>query len=147
MPNTYSALYNHLVFSTKHREPNLGADVRPRLFAYMGGICRNIKCVLVGAGGVEDHIHLLVRRHPTVCESDLVRDVKANSSSWMKKFVPGFAWQDGGGEFTVGPQDIDAVLSYLATQEEHHRKEDFKTEYERFLKKYNIEYDPRYIFD
>jgi REP element-mobilizing transposase RayT len=105
----------------------------------MGGICRNIKCVLVGAGGVEDHVHLLVRRHPTVCESDLMRDVKANSSSWMKEFVPGFGWQDGGGAFTVGPQDIDSVLSYLATQEEHHRKVDFKTEYVSFLKKYNIE--------
>ena len=147
MPNTYSALYTHLVFSTKHRTPNLRADIRPRLFEYMGGICRNIKCSLVGAGGVEDHVHLLVRRHTTVCEADLMRDVKANSSGWLKEFVPGFGWQDGGGAFSVGPLDIAEVLHYLADQEEHHRKWDFKTEYVKFLEKYRIEYDPKYVFD
>lgn len=147
MPNTHAALFNHCVFSTKLRTSNLRADIRPRLFAYMGGICRNINCVLLGAGGVEDHVHLLVRRHPTVCESDLMRDVKANSSSWMKEFVPGFGWQDGGGLFTVGPRDTESVLNYLAGQEEHHKREDFKTEYLALLDLARVEYDLKYVFD
>ncbi len=147
MPNTYSALYTHLVFSTKHREPLLAKSVRPRLFEYIGGICRNTKCVLVEAGGVEDHVHLLVRRHPTRCEPDVMRDVKANSSSWMKEFVQGFGWQDGGGVFSVGPQDLGAVGAYLQTQEEHHARESFQVEYVKFLEKYKIEYDPKYVFD
>lgn len=146
MPNTYSALYTHLVFSTKHREPLLGAELRPRLFAYMGGICRNIDCSLVDAGGVEDHVHLLIRRHPSRCESDILRDVKANSSRWLKEFVPVFAWQDGGGAFSVGPQDLGAVRDYLAGQEDHHRIEEFKEEFVRFLRKYEIEFDEKYVF-
>ena len=147
MPNTYSALYTHLVFSTKLRRPVLDAEFRGRMFEYMGGIARNISCALVGAGGVEDHVHLLVRRHPSVCESDVMRDVKSNSSRWLKQFVADFAWQDGGGAFSVGPQDTGAVLEYLSTQEEHHRAETFEVEYVKFLKKYEIEYDPRYIFE
>ena len=147
MPNTYSALYTHCVFSTKHREPVLRKDIRPDLFAYIGGICRNTKCVLVDAGGIEDHVHLLIRRHTTRCESDVMRDVKANSSSWMKEFVPNFAWQDGGGVFSVGPVDVPVVRRYLQTQEEHHRAEGFKEEYLKFLNKYEIEYDLRYVFD
>jgi REP element-mobilizing transposase RayT len=113
----------------------------------MGGICRNISCVLVDAGGVSDHVHLLVKRHTTVCEADVMRDVKANTSSWMKQFVADFKWQDGGGAFSVGPQDVDAVRAYLASQEEHHKQEDFKAEYLKFLNKYKVDYDPKYVFD
>jgi putative transposase len=147
MPNTYSALYTHLVFSTKLREPLIDASVRPTLFKYIGGICKNLSCSLVDAGGVEDHVHLLVRRHTTVCEADLMRGVKANSSKWMKTHIAGFAWQDGGGAFSVGPQDLARIGAYLARQEEHHRRVDFKTEYVSFLKKYSIEYDPQYVFE
>ena len=146
MPNTYSALYTHLVFSTKNREPNLSKSLRSKLFAYIGGICRNIHCSLVDAGGVEDHVHLLVRRHTSKCESDIMRDVKANSSRWIKEFIPDFAWQDGGGAFSVGASDLDAVREYFAGQEEHHRTLSFKEEFVRFLKKYEVEYDPDYVF-
>lgn len=147
MPNTYSALYTHLVFSTKHRTPMISNEIKPRLFQYMGGICRNISCALVDAGGVADHVHLLVRRHPSKCESDIMRDVKANSSKWMKQFVPDFRWQDGGGAFSVGPQDLDSVRDYFSIQEEHHKSESFQDEYLKFLNKYDIEYDPRYVFE
>lgn len=147
MPNTYSALYTHAVFSTKHRQPLITKDLRPRLTEYIGGICRNAKCSLVDAGGVEDHMHLLVRRHTTVCEAELMEVVKANSSKWFKHLVPGFSWQDGGGVFSVGPQDLDSVRAYFAIQEEHHRQMDFLQELEVFLKKYQVEYDPRYFGD
>lgn len=147
MPNVYSALYTHLVFSTKLREPVLRPEVRPRLFEYIGGICRNTRCSLVAAGGVEDHVHLLVRRHPSRSESDVLRDIKANSSRWLKSHVPAFTWQDGGGAFSVGPQDQEAVRRYLADQEAHHRRTTFQDEYLKFLRMYAIEYDPKYVFE
>ena len=147
MPNAFTALYTHLVFSTKHRVKTLTKKVRPELFAYMGGICKNERCALVDAGGVEDHVHLLVKRHPSVCESDLMRDIKANSSRWMKQHVKGFAWQDGGGGFSVGPSSIETVRAYLARQEEHHRRRTYEQEFVAFLKKYKIEYKPEYVFE
>jgi putative transposase len=145
MPNTYSALYAHFVFSTKRRKAVLVPAVRERLFAYVGGICRNIECVLVAAGGVEDHVHLLVRRHPSKCESDVMRDIKSNSSRWLKELVPDFAWQDGGGAFSVGPMDLDAVKAYLASQQEHHRHVGFREEFVAFLRKYGIEFEEKYL--
>lgn len=101
----------------------------------------------MAAGGVADHVHLLVRRHPARSESEVVGKIKSNSSRWMKETVRGFSWQDGGGAFSVGPGDLEKVRVYLAKQEEHHRKESFQTEYLRFLKKYKIEYDPRWILE
>ena len=147
MPNTYSALYTHLVFSTKHREPVLRAELRPRVFEYLGGIARNTGCTLIDAGGVEDHVHLLIRRHPSKSESDAMRDLKANSSRWLKEFVPAFGWQDGGGAFRVGPRHLDAVRRYFASQEEHHRTRTFREEFVAFLDRYGVEYDRKYVFD
>ncbi len=145
MPNSFTALYTHFIFSTKGRQALLTASIRPELFAYIGGICRNEQCTLIDAGGVEDHVHLLVRRHATVAESNILRDIKANSSRWIKKHVPDFAWQDGGGMFSAGPQSLEQVRSYLAGQEEHHRHKSFREEFIEFLDKYGIEYDPKYL--
>lgn len=147
MPNSYTALYSHIITSTKNREPVLDASIRPQLFDYIGAVCKDRDCVLLAAGGVADHIHLLVGRHPKVCESDLVRDAKANSSRWLKQHVPGFAWQDGGGMFSVGPREVPAVKKYLARQEEHHRTVSFEEEYIGFLKRYGIRYEPRYVLE
>jgi REP element-mobilizing transposase RayT len=147
VPNVYAALFTHLVFSTKHREPLLSPELRPRLFEYIGGICRNIECVLIAAGGVEDHVHLLVQRHPTKSESEILRIVKANSSRWLKQFAPAFAWQKGGGAFSVGVNHLDSVRAYLAKQEEHHKSTSFQDEFLRFLKTAKVEFDPRYVME
>lgn len=147
MGATYSALFTHFVFSTKRRERWIQPQFKGDLYRYISGICSNIQCSLVGAGGIDDHIHLLVRRHPTKAESDIMRDVKSNSSRWMSAHVPGFRWQDGGGTFSVGPRHVDDVLRYLDGQEEHHRQRSFAEEYQEFLEIAGIEFDPKYMLD
>src|ERR1043165_2902374 len=119
---SHTRLLTHIVFSTKERVPLLRAEWRSELFAYIGGVIRNHKGALEAAGGVEDHVHLLVAMSPGRCVSDDVRDIKANSSRWIKEkgFCPEFTWQTKYGAFTVG--DPREVRLYIARQEEHHKK-------------------------
>ena len=150
MANTYTALFTHLIFSTKLRQPVLTGEIRPRLFEYIGGIARNIKCPLLAAGGFTDHVHLLIQQHATVSTSDALRDIKANSSRWIHTTYPrltAFHWQDGGGAFSVSASGLDDLKAYIANQEEHHRAVSFQEEYLKFLKKYGVEYDLKYVFD
>lgn len=144
---SHNRLLTHIVFSTKEREPLLSAGWRPELFAYIGGIVRNHNGVLDTAGGVEDHVHLLVAMSPDRSVSEEVRDIKANSSRWIKEkgFCAGFAWQTKYGAFSVG--DPREVRLYIASQEEHHRTTTFQDEYLAFLKKYDIPFDPRFVFE
>src|SRR5437763_7898767 len=123
MPQSLAALYVHLVYSTKERTPLLAPEWRPQLFAVMGGIARNKKCVLLESGGVLDHIHALVSLHREERVADLVRDLKANSSNWIHQHVPGlsaFAWQAGYAAFSVGYRELAAIRPYIAGQEIHH---------------------------
>ncbi|CAG0986951.1 hypothetical protein PHYC_02076 [Phycisphaerales bacterium] len=150
MANTYSKLYTHIVFSTKHREPWLGADVRPKVWAYMSGIVENKDCTLVLANGWVDHAHLLVIRKPKVSESDLVGPVKSNSSRWIREQWPGmrrFAWQDGFAAFSVSHSKVDDVRRYIQNQESHHGRVSYESEFLGLLKKHGVEYDRRYVFD
>ncbi len=150
MPSSYCALYSHVIFSTKHREPWLREALRPRLFAYIGGIIRAEKGVLLAAGGIEDHVHLLIRDHQTVAMSDLMRDVKANSSRWIHETfddLPMFGWQDGFAAFSVSASNLDDLRGYLAKQVDHHRAVPFKDELLAFLRKHEIEFDERYVFE
>jgi REP element-mobilizing transposase RayT len=150
MPQSLVSLNAHIVFSTKHREPFIDADLAPRLYGYIGGIIRNTGSVLLAAGGVEDHIHLLVSLGKQACLSDLVRDVKSNASSWVHDTFPGrskFSWQSGYGAFSVSKSIIPNVKGYIATQEERHKKETYKEELLRFLKEHDLEYDERYLWD
>ncbi len=150
MPQSFTCLLYHLVFSTKDRRPWLATDIRERLYPYVGGIVRTQNGVALSIGGTEDHIHILARIHQTVGVADLLRDVKAGSSKWVHDTFPefrDFAWQGGYGAFTVSASQMSRVKAYIETQEEHHRKEDFKTEFLRLLKAHNIEYDERYIWD
>ncbi|MBM3997880.1 MAG: IS200/IS605 family transposase, partial [Planctomycetes bacterium] len=137
MPGAYSQLLLHIVFSTKHRTPWITAEVAERLYPYIGGIIRAEKGVLYDIGGVEDHVHLYLRWRPDGSVSDLMRTVKARSSKWVHDtFVnlAAFAWQEGYGVFTVSKSQEDAVKKYIAGQAEHHRKEDFKSEFLRILR-------------
>jgi putative transposase len=124
--------------------------MKPELYAYMGGTLKEKDCVLSAAGGMPDHVHLLVSLHRDVSVAEAVRTVKANSSRWIHQTysgLPGFAWQEGYGAFNVSYSNIDAVKGYLANQEEHHRTRTFQEEYVAFLKKHRIPYDERYVFD
>lgn len=150
MANTYSRLYTHIVFSTKRREPWLSPAVRPKMWAYMGGIVSNVGCELVIANGWVEHAHLLVIRKPKVCESDLVRDVKANSSGWIRKSWPElrrFAWQDGFAAFSVSHSRVAETRRYIENQESRHGRVSYEDEFLTLLKKHEIAYDLRYVMD
>ena len=150
MATTLTSILLHVTFSTKHREPTILPGLLPDLYQYMGGVSRTMHSPLLHAGGVPDHVHLLVSLGKTTAVADLLMHVKRASSSWMKQQradLAAFAWQDGYFAFSVGHDSIDAVRAYLDGQEEHHRTRDFKEEMIAFLTKYGIEYDPKYLWD
>jgi REP element-mobilizing transposase RayT len=149
MPQSLSRVLVHLVFSTKHREPLISQEVRPRLHAYIVGILDNLKSPSLQTGGVEDHIHILCALGRTISQADLVEEVKKSSSKWMKAEggVPSFSWQAGYGAFSIGESQVDTVIRYIRNQEEHHRKVTYQEEYRRFLERYKVAYDERYVWD
>ena len=150
MPQSLSNLLTHIVFSTKDRTPVLDATVRPALHAYLATVARNLDCECFRVGGVADHVHLAVRLSRTLTMAKLIEELKTSSSRWLKTQSPAlaaFAWQRGYGAFSVGPSDLNALLHYIDTQEEHHRTRTFQDEYRAFLNKYGIEYDERYVWD
>ena len=150
MPGTYSQILFHIVFSTKHRDPWITADIAERLYPYMGGIVRAEKGVLYDIGGIEDHVHMYLRWRPDATVSDLMRTVKARSSKWIHDTFPKlgtFAWQEGYSVFSVSKSQEEAVRKYIAGQAEHHKKEDFKSELLRLLLAHGIEFDERYVFE
>ena len=150
MAATLTNILLHITFSTKNRLPTLPLDLLPELFRYMGGVCRDMKSPLLHAGGTEDHVHLLVSLGKTLSAADLLMHVKRASSIWIKQQRPGlaaFAWQDGYFAFSIGHDSTSALRGYLDSQQEHHRRLDFKQEVLAFLKKYEIEYDPEYLWD
>ena len=148
--STFTCLHYHLVFSTKHRQPSLADSWRPRLFDYVGGILRQQNGVLLAADGMPDHVHLLAAIHKSVAVADAVRDIKANSSKWVHEKIPhqnGFAWQAGYGAFTVSYSGLDTVRRYLADQQVHHRTRTFQEEFLELLRRHEIEFDERYVWD
>jgi len=150
MPQSFACLHHHLIFSTKHRAPLITADLQPRLFEYIGGILRSQRCALTAAGGMPDHMHLLVSLDKGISISDTLRIVKANSSRWIHETFPAlssFAWQAGYGAFAVSYSHIGRVKNYLGKQAEHHRKVTFQEEFLTFLKRHGIAYDERYVWD
>lgn len=150
MPQSLSLNLIHLVFSTKDRTPLLAPDIRPQLHAYLATIARHGDGECYRVGGVADHIHLALRLSRTVALADLVSELKTSSSKWLKEQSPiltKFSWQRGYGAFSIGPKDMEAVISYIDGQEEHHRTKTFQEEYRGFLKHYGIEFDERYVWD
>jgi REP element-mobilizing transposase RayT len=150
MPGTYSQILYHIVFSTKYRKEWIVPDIADRLHPYMGGIIRAEKGVLYSIGGMPDHVHLYIRWRTDESISNLMRTVKARSSVWIHDTFPTlhpFAWQEGYSVFSVSKSQEEAVKRYIASQAEHHKKEDFKSELLRLLRKHGIEFDERYVFD
>jgi putative transposase len=149
MPQSFINLHVHITFSTKERRPWIKADFRPRLHDYIGGIVANHGSVLSAAGGIADHMHLLVSLGKQIAISDLVRDIKSVSSAWIHDTFPDlayFAWQTGYGAFGVSFSDLGRVKEYIATQEEHHRKLTFQEEFLALLDRHQIPYDPRFLW-
>ncbi|HOY58679.1 MAG TPA: IS200/IS605 family transposase [Verrucomicrobiota bacterium] len=147
MPQSLSKILAHLIFSTKHRQPTINDAVRPHLHAYLVGILDNLKCPSLQTGGTNDHVHILFTLGRTVTLSDVVEEVKIGSSKWMKtQGAPTFAWQAGYGAFSVGESQAATVVGYIQRQEEHHRHLSFQDEFRRFLEKYRVAFDERYVW-
>jgi REP element-mobilizing transposase RayT len=149
MPQSFASLHCHLVFSTKHRQAFISAELQPRLFEYIGGIARNNNCPLIAAGGIPDHVHLLVSLPRTLAVSDAVRVIKTNSSSWLHDEIGlrEFEWQTGFGAFAVSYSNVEHVQTYLANQAEHHRRQSFQEEFLELLRRHNLNWDERYIWN
>ncbi len=139
-----------MIFSTKGRAPLITAAVQPRLFEYIGGIFRSEGCALISAGGMPDHVHLLVSLNRQISVSKAMRLVKANSSRWVHvafPFLSGFAWQVGYGAFSVSASHLERVEAYLSRQAEHHRTMTFQEEFVAFLQRHGVAYDERFLWD
>ena len=148
--STYTNLLFHIIYSTKYRKPSIDPLWQDELYAYIGGILRDNRGVLLKAGGIEDHIHLLAKLPPTIAVSDMLRLMKANSSKWInetKKPKKSFEWQPGYAAFSVSESQVGTVESYIENQREHHQKRTFQEEFLLLLKKHGIEYDPQYVFE
>ncbi len=149
MPNTYTQLYIQIVFAVQGRQNLIPKQHKEELHKYITGIVQKRNHKLIAINSMPDHAHIFVGLNPAQSISDLVRDIKTNSSSFIteKKFVhQKFNWQEGYGAFTYSHSQIDAVVKYILNQEEHHKKETFREEYIHFLKKFNVEYDEKYLF-
>jgi REP element-mobilizing transposase RayT len=144
-------IYVHIVFSTKNRTPFLkDSEFRDRAHAYLNGICENQGSPSLKVGGVEDHVHILCRLSKTLDVSTLIRELKRDSSRWIKEEnsrLADFYWQQGYGAFSVSPAHVQALKEYIANQEEHHRRETYQDEFRRLCKKYGVEIDERYVWD
>ncbi len=150
MAHTYTNLLAHVVFSTKERAPLLDVALKPRLFAYMGGIIRELGGTALLINGPADHVHLLLFLPAKTALSEIVGKVKANSSGWVHREFPNqwaFAWQGGFAAFSVSQSQKQSVLDYITAQEEHHSKVSFQEELVAFLKKHEVEYDEKYLWE
>jgi len=150
MPQSFASLHCHIVFSTKYRAQFITPEIQTRLYPYLGGIGREQGYSLIAAGGMPDHVHLLVSMSREVSVAGVVRVLKANSSKWIHETFPDmamFAWQAGYGAFAVSYLNIGAVQKYLANQAVHHRRQTFQEEFVALLRKHDIEYDERYLWE
>ena len=136
-----------MIFSTQSRRPLIKPEFRPDLFAYLGGIIREMRGTALIVNGTADHVHVLVCIRPAHSAAEIPRVIKANSSGWVReKWSSDFAWQTGYGVFSVSESNVGAVTKYIASQEEHHRKHSFQEELLAFLKKNNVAYDEKYLW-
>jgi REP element-mobilizing transposase RayT len=150
MPSSYTNLLAHLVFGTRKRAAWITSELESRLYEYLGGIIRSHKCTLLEIAGMPDHVHLLVRLHPDVAMSALVRELKSESTSWIKRTngpKTTCGWQRGYGAFSVSRSVSEEVRKYIRNQKTHHARRNFEEEFVAMLKLHNVEYDESYIWD
>jgi len=149
MTQSLSKVYVHITFSTKNRLALIDDHIKTALFEYLGGICKGLECNPVLVGGYCDHVHILCILSRKVPQMKLFEELKKQSSKWIKtkdKVYADFYWQDGYGIFSVNPTETEVVVNYIRNQEDHHKKVTFQDEFRAFLKKYNVEYDERYVW-
>lgn len=150
MGHSYISCFIHYTFSTKGRAPIITPDIQQKLWPYMGGIARNNGMTAIVVGGTTDHTHVLIHLPSTMTVSKAVQLIKGGASKWMNGSFgqdERFEWQEGYGAFSVNISMLDATVAYIHNQPEHHRETTFQEEFLSFLKRHNIEYDPRYIWD
>jgi putative transposase len=151
MAQSLAKILIHTIFSTKDRRPFLrDQSLREELHHYLGGILAKHDCQPIIVGGVEDHVHILSTLSRTREAAEVVKEVKRGSSLWLKSKssdLSNFAWQNGYGIFSIGFSQVSTVRKYIAGQPDHHRKVSFQDEFRNFLKRYEIEFDERYVWD
>ncbi len=149
MANTYTQIYIQVVFAVQGRYNMIRKEHKEELNKFITGIIRNKKQKLIAINNMPDHAHIFIGMKPSIALSDLVRDIKNNSSTFIneKKWVRRkFNWQEGFGAFSYGYSQMDAVVKYIQNQEEHHARKTFKEEYLELLKRFHVEYDEKYLF-
>lgn len=150
MPNTYSQIYIQIVFAVEGRQNLIAPANREELHRYITGIITNRGQKLLAIFVMPDHAHILIGMKPSICLSDLARDIKAGSSNFIneKRWVRGhFNWQEGFGAFSYSRSHVDAVAKYILEQEERHRSRTFRKEYVSLLKKFDVEFEEQYLFN
>src|SRR5437667_7913710 len=149
MANTFSQIYIQTVFAVNGRLSLIRPDLKEELYRYITGIVRNNGHKLISINGMPDHVHILIGLKPVMALSDLVRDIKADSSNFVtkRKWVQGkSSWQEGYGAFSYGHSQLDTIIRYIQNQERHHARSSFKIEYLSLLKKFGIAFDEKYVF-
>ncbi len=150
MANAYTKIYLQLVFSPRGRENIIPVKHKEELNKYTTGIIQNRKHKLLAINFMPDHVHIFIGYNPSQPLPDLLRDIKANTAKFIneKKWMPGkFQWQKGYGAFSYSHSQIDNVIKYINSQEEHHKNATFREEYLKILEKFDVDYDPEYLFD
>jgi REP element-mobilizing transposase RayT len=149
MANTYTQIYIHVVFAVEGRQSLIHPKHNDELQKYITGIVSAQRHKLIAINNLPDHLHLLVGLRPEASLSDLMRDVKAGSSKFIneKRWVNGrFSWQEGFGGFSYSRSQLGAVIGYIESQQKHHATKSFREEYVELLERFNVDYDPRYLF-
>jgi putative transposase len=150
MANTYSKSYFQIVFAVKFRQSLISRNWKEELYKYITGIIQAHGHKLLAVGGMPDHIHIFIGYNLNHLIPHLVEEIKTSTNAWInrQKLCPdGFAWQKGYGAFTYSWRQIDTIINYIMTQEEHHKSKSFKDEYVDLLIQNSIEYDQNYLFE
>jgi REP element-mobilizing transposase RayT len=148
--HTFSSLNVHCIFSTKERAPILSTEIRERLWPYLGGIAKQSNIRPACIGGVADHVHLLLSLPTTIAMAKAIQLIKGASSAWIHdtfRELHDFAWQEGYGAFSVSVSHLSETIEYIKNQAEHHRTRTFQEEYLAFLKKHNLQFEEKYLWN
>lgn len=148
MPQSLANILIHAIWSTKDREPLISEGIRAGLHGYLAGVLKNLESPALIINSVTDHVHVLCQLSKNLATSKLMEEIKKSSSKWMKaEGVPGFAWQNGYGVFSVSQSGADSVRKYIEGQARHHERPDFKQEFRAFCQRHHVPLDERYVWD
>jgi putative transposase len=150
MANTFSQIYIQTVFAVSNRQSLIRAEFKEDVYKYITGIVKNQGQKLIAINGVADHVHLLIGLRPAMALADLVGEIKADSANFInkKKWIRGrFSWQEGYGAFSYGHSQLDTIIRYIQNQEQHHKRSSFKSEYLTLLRRFDIAFEEKYVFE